>query len=136
MKINERTREVTFEVPNPTIGYVFVAIRFACMLFFYGGAVLICVAIVTFEAPAGPEHTLPVSPTVHCVMNLTAQFFFVYLMMTVMLTVSELSGGKIPLQEYRFFAALDASKATLAFAPAVTPIDVLPAIVNGYNQVS
>jgi len=117
MKTNEKTKEVTFEVPNPTMGKVFIGIRYACMVLFYGGAVIVCVAIITFEAPAGPEHTLPVSPTVQCVMNLTAQFFFVYLMMTVMLTVSELSGGKIPLQEYRLFAALEAAKATLAFAP-------------------
>lgn len=117
MKVNDRTREVTFEVPNPNVGYMLIALRFACMILFYGGAVIVCVAIVTFEAPAGPEHTLPVSPTVQCVMNLTAQFFFVYLMMTVMLTVSEVSNGKVPLQEYRLFAALDASKATLAIAP-------------------
>merc|ERR1719235_1042793 len=50
-------------------------------------------------------------------MNLTAQFFFIYLMMNIMLTVSDLSGGAYPLEKYRAYAALDASKATLAFAP-------------------
>merc|ERR1719235_2647045 len=50
-------------------------------------------------------------------MNLTAQFFFVYLMMNIMLTVSDLSGGTYPLEKHRAYAALDASKATLAFAP-------------------
>merc|ERR1719217_1122508 len=40
--------------------------------------------------------------------------------MTVMLTVSELSGGRIPLKEYRFFGAVEASKATLAFAPMLS----------------
>merc|ERR1719502_1895351 len=73
------------------------------------------VSIFTFESPKGPEHTLPVSPAVLCVINLTCQFFFVYLMQTIMLTVSEVTG--VPMEKYRLFAALEASKATLAFAP-------------------
>merc|ERR1719217_847653 len=40
--------------------------------------------------------------------------------MTVMLTVSELSGGRIPLKEYRFFGALNAAKSTIAFAPMLS----------------
>merc|ERR1719487_2737249 len=89
MKTNPKTRETTFDMPNPTIGYAMVAVRYICMLGFYGGAVGVAYSIFVFEAPAGPEATLPVSPTVHCVVNLTSQFFFVYFMMTVMLTVSE-----------------------------------------------
>merc|ERR1719487_912019 len=75
-------------------------------------------SIFVFEAPG--QATLPVSTTVRCVVNLTCQFFFVYFMMTVMLTIGELSGGKVPLQEYKLFAALDAAKATLAFAPMLS----------------
>jgi len=120
MVINEKTKEATFEVPNPTIGMILIAVRYACMLSFYGGSVVVMYAIVVFEAPAGPEHTVPVSPTVQCVMNLTAQFFLVYLLMTIMMTVSEVSGGKYPLETYKLFAALEASKATLAFAPMLS----------------
>merc|ERR1719194_358310 len=53
-------------------------------------------------------------------MNLTAQFFLVYLLMTIMLTVSEVSGGKYPMETYRVYAALEASKSTLAFAPMLS----------------
>jgi hypothetical protein len=120
MVINPQTKEATFEVPDPTIGLILIAIRYVCMLSFYGGSVVVMYAIVVFEAPAGPEHTIPVSPTVQCVMNLTAQFFLVYLLMTIMLTVNEVSGGKYPLQTYKLFAALEASKATLAFAPMLS----------------
>jgi len=120
MKINEKTKEATFEVPDPTMGIILIGVRYICMLSFYGGAVVVMYAIVVFEAPAGPEHTVPVSPTVQCVMNLTAQFFLVYLLMTIMLTVSEVSGGKYPLETYKLFAALVASKATLAFAPMLS----------------
>merc|ERR1719321_710253 len=41
-------------------------------------------------------------------------------MMTVMLTISELSGGKLRLEEYRIFAAIQAAQATLAFAPMLS----------------
>jgi len=120
MVVNEKTKEATFVVPDPTVGIILIAVRYCCMMAFYGGAVVVMYAIVVFEAPAGPEHTIPVSPTVLCVMNLTAQFFLVYLLMTIMLTVSEVSGGKYPLETYKLFSALEASKATLAFAPMLS----------------
>merc|ERR1719230_1611898 len=108
MKQDKTTKEFTFEVQNPTLGYVLTALRWLTMLGFYGGAVGVSVSIVLFEAPAGPEKTLPVSPAVQCVMNLTVQFFFVYLVLIVMSTVSEVSGGKYPMEEYKFFAAVKA----------------------------
>jgi len=120
MKTNPVTKENTFEVPNPVLGYFLVALRFCCMLGFYGGAVGVMHSIFTFEAPAGPQATLPVSPTVQCVVNLTCQFFFVYLLMTIMTTVSEISGGAIPMEKWKLFAAVDSTKATLAFAPMLS----------------
>merc|ERR1719355_510472 len=41
-------------------------------------------------------------------------------MMTVMLTISEISGGRIALEKYRLFAAVQAAQATLAFAPMLS----------------
>merc|ERR1719316_2623019 len=118
MKTDPVTKENTFEVPNPTLGYILVALRYICMVSFYGGAMGVIYSIFTFEAPSGP--TLPVSPAVHCVVNLTCQFFFVYFMMTVMLTVAEVSGGRFQMDKYKLFAAVEASKATLAFAPMLS----------------
>jgi hypothetical protein len=118
MKENPVTKEKTFEVPNPILGYVLVALRYLCMLGFYGGSLGVMYSIFVFEAPQGP--TLPVSPAVHCVINLTFQFFFVYFMQTVMLTVSEVSGGRIQCEQWSFYAAVEAAKATLAFAPMLS----------------
>jgi len=120
MVINPKTKEATFEVPNPTLGLGLMAVRYISMLCFYGGATAVAVSIFTFEAPAGPEHTLPVSPTVQCVVNLTVQFFFVYLVLITLVTVSEVSGGKYPLETYRVFAAVEAAKATIQFAPMLS----------------
>jgi len=117
MKTNEKTKEATFEVTNPKLGYGLIALRFASMFCFYGGAVGVAVSIFKFEAPAGPEHTLPVSPTVQCVMNLAVQFFSVYLVLIVMSTVQEVSGGKFPMESYRFYGAALAAKTTVMMAP-------------------
>jgi hypothetical protein len=114
---NEATGEVTFDVRSPMLGYIMVTVRFLCMLSFYGGVAGVIYSIFVFEAPAGPDATLPVSPTVQCVVNLTCQFFFVYLVVIICLTVSEVSGGRFPLETYKFYAAVDACKATLGFAP-------------------
>jgi len=113
----ESTGEKKFVVPNQSLGQVLILIRFLCMLGFYGGVVGVIYSIFVFEAPAGPDATLPVSPTVQCVVNLTCQFFFVYLVLIVCMTISEVSGGKYRLETYRFYAAVDACKATLGFAP-------------------
>merc|ERR1719263_149497 len=99
------------------LGYLLLAVRFTCMLSFYGGVIGVIYSIFTFEAPAGPDATLPVSPTVQCVVNLTCQFFFVYLVLIVCLTVSEVSGGRFPLETYKFYAAVETCKSTLGFAP-------------------
>jgi hypothetical protein len=120
MKTNPVTKESTFEVPDPTIGYVLLGLRYICMFSFYGGTAGVAYSIFTFQAPAGAEATLPVSPTVQCVVNMTCQYFFVYMMMTVMLTASEVTGGTIPMERWSLFAAIEASKATLAFAPMLS----------------
>merc|ERR1719149_633869 len=100
------------------LGYVLVALRYICMLGFYGGAIGVAYSIFTFKAPAG--QTLPVSATVQCVVNLTCQFFFVYFMVSAMLTVSEVSGGKIAMEQWKLFAILNSAKTTLAFAPMLS----------------
>merc|ERR550537_718033 len=100
------------------LGKVLLALRFLCMISFYGGAIGVIYSIFTFVAPAGPEHTLPVSPAVQCVVNLTCQFFFVYFMMTLMLTLSEIT--HVRFEEYKVYAGIAAAKSTLAFAPMLS----------------
>lgn len=118
MEVNSQTRETTFVAPTQPLGYVFVALRFFFMLCCYAGAIGVMYSIFVFEAPSGP--TLPVAPAVQCVVNLTLQFFFVYFMTFVMLTVSELSGGKFPLETYPIYSGLEAAKSTVAFAPMLS----------------
>jgi len=119
-KTDPETKATSFEVANKEFGYALVAVRFLCLFAFYGGVLGVIYSIFVFEAPAGPEHTLPVSPAVQCVVNLACQFFFVYSVLIICQTVSEVSGGRYPLETYKFYAAVDNSKATLAFAPMLS----------------
>jgi len=119
-KKNEITQEVTFQVPNALFGYMLVPIRFLSLVGFYGGAVGIAYSIFAFEAPAGPDATLPVSPTVQCIVNMTCQFFFVYLILTCMHTCSEFKCCRDRVELMQLFAAVQNAKATLAFAPMLS----------------
>jgi hypothetical protein len=121
MKVDPHTKESTFEAPpNQIIGYMLLVVRYLSMVSFYGGTAGVAYSIYAFEGPAGPEGTLPVSPTVHCVVILTCQFFFVYMLMTIMLTVSEVTGGSVAMDKWKLFAAVESAKATLAFAPMLS----------------
>jgi len=118
VKTCERTNEKTFVPPenaSKTLIYTLNGLRYFCMIGFYGGAVGVIYSIYTFEAPGGPEATVPVSPTAHCVACLTCQFFFVYFMMTVMNTMASVT-GEDP-HTWKLFSAMEAAKATLGFAP-------------------
>jgi len=117
MITNDTTGEKTFETPDasPILTYTLIALRYLSMIGFYGGTAGVIYSIYAFEAPGGPEATLPVSPAAHCVANLACQFFFVYGLMTVMMTVSATTG--VQMEKWRLFAAVEASRATVGFAP-------------------
>lgn len=116
------TREITFSVPNPILGYVMVLLRSICTICFYGGVAGVIYSIFAYESPAGPEATIPVSPTVHCVIHLTCQYFFVYTIFIFCLTVAEISGLRSALEHDKLYSAVEASKSTLGFAPMLATL--------------
>jgi len=112
--------DITFEVPNPTVFWLLSTIRYALMLALYGGFTAVIVSVFLISAP-NPADTPPVSPAMICVMNLTVQYFFVYLMLWVLITVKQLSLGWNTLRYDSFFssaiATMEAAKNTVMFAP-------------------
>eukprot|EP00929_Paragymnodinium_shiwhaense_P067329 TRINITY_DN338_c0_g1_i4.p1 TRINITY_DN338_c0_g1~~TRINITY_DN338_c0_g1_i4.p1 ORF type:complete len:623 (-),score=163.79 TRINITY_DN338_c0_g1_i4:213-1865(-) len=120
MKTDPVTQQTTFELDAPGAGYAFIALRYVTMIGMYGGCFGVMVSIFKFVAPAGPEHTLPVSPTVQCVVNLCLQYFVIYLILNVLTTITEASGGQYRAEEFKLFAAVNAAKATVAFAPMLS----------------
>jgi len=124
VRTNPKPQQSTFIVPNPNISWILMALRYKCMLVCYGAALGVMISIFHCEAPAGPDATPPVSPAVHCVVSLACQFFVVYFLMTLMLAISELSGGTYPVERYRFFAAVETARVTVSFAPMLSMIFV------------
>jgi len=111
----QRTKELTFDMPATMLGYLLITLRFLCMLGFYCGVAGVISSIYTFEAPSGP--TLPVSTTVQCVVNLSCQFFFVYLVLSVCMTVKEVMGAAFPWRGTNYTPLLRLAKRRLDSLP-------------------
>merc|ERR1719198_1991846 len=71
--------DMEYEVENKLFGTVLAIGRYVMMICLYVGAGCVIYSIFTIEHPKGPEYTIPISPTMQCVINLTFQFFFVYI---------------------------------------------------------
>jgi len=115
--------DISFELPGSSTGFwILSGLRYAMMLALYGGFTAVIVSVFTIEAE-DPADTPAVSPAMMCVMNLTVQFFFVYLLLWVLITLKQLSlewsmGGRT----YDSFfntaiATMDAAKSTVQFCP-------------------
>lgn len=82
------------QLNSPACGWVFALLRFTIMLGLYGGYIAVCVGVLIMEAPKElyPDGTPPVSPAVSCVVNLTTQYFVVYLLLAIFRTFNQLYG--------------------------------------------
>jgi hypothetical protein len=119
--------DITFEVPNASLFWILSMFRYALMLALYGGFTAVIVSVFTIDACTMRNEedcgitTPPVSPAMICVMNLTVQYFFVYLMLWVLITVKQLSLGWNTLRYDSFFASaiatMEAAKNTVMFCP-------------------
>jgi hypothetical protein len=106
---------------NPTMLMVMNVVRYAAMLALYGGFTVVIYSVCVIKAPSGP--TPPVSPTMQCVMNLTVQYFFVYLMLWVLVTTKQfMSKGKAFLDVA--IPTLDSARMTVMFCPMLSVLFV------------
>merc|ERR1719230_2446642 len=87
------------------------------MLGVYAGGTAVVCSIFTIEHPHGAEWTPPVSPTMQCVINLSFQYFLIYLLVWVFYTVKHFSGysGLDTVSD-----AVESAKATVQFAPMLS----------------
>jgi len=84
--------DMEYTVDNKLFGTVLAIGRYVMMICLYIGAGCVIYSIFTIEHPKGPEYTIPISPTMQCVINLTFQFFFVYIWIWAAITVKEFTG--------------------------------------------
>jgi hypothetical protein len=84
--------DMEYNVENKLLGSILAIGRYVMMICLYIGAGCVIYSIFTIEHPQGPEYTIPISPTMQCVINLTFQFFFVYIWIWAAITIKEFTG--------------------------------------------
>jgi len=84
--------DMEYTVENKAFGSVMAIGRYIMMICLYIGAGCVVYSIFTIQHPKGPEYTIPISPTMQCVINLTFQFFFVYIWIWAAITIKEFTG--------------------------------------------
>merc|ERR1719299_183029 len=94
-------------------GIVMTIIRFCITICIYVGFTCVIYSIFDIQHPQGPQYTPPISVTMQCVINLTVQFFIIYLLIWVAITVKEFTGF-----EMHFITnTMENAKGTIAFCP-------------------
>merc|ERR1719321_2269733 len=94
---------------------VLTVLRFLIMLSVYSCTTAVVCSVFTIQHPDGKELTPPLSPTMQCVLNLVFQYFLIYLLLWIFITVEDLSSGQINLTAAK--DAIESAKTTVQFAP-------------------
>merc|ERR1719465_116210 len=81
--------DMEYEVNGMIPGIVMTIIRFAITICIYVGFSCVIYSILVIELPACPQYTPPISVTMQCVINLTVQYFPVYLGLWIAQTVKD-----------------------------------------------
>lgn len=110
--------DVVFVMENPTLGHIMTAIRYVALVALYGGFTAVIVSVFLIEHPKDPALTPPISPAMQCVMNLTIQYFFIYLVLFISITAQQFQPdaecwGKV-------IAIMEAGQKTVMFAPMLS----------------
>merc|ERR1719456_384084 len=105
--------DMEYTVENKTIGMCLTAGRYIIMLSIYIGFTAVIVSIFTLAHPKGAEFTPPISPTVQCVMCLTFQYFFIYLLVWACISLREWTGMEWAL----LTNTMESAMGTVAFCP-------------------
>merc|ERR1719355_12419 len=92
VKVGKVEGDMEYEVENKALGSILAIGRYVMMICIYVGVGCVIYSIFTIQHPKGPEYTIPISPTMQCVINLTFQFFFVYIWIWAAITVKEFTG--------------------------------------------
>merc|ERR1719159_1939320 len=105
--------DVEYTVNNKTLGTCLLVARWIIMISVYLGITAVIWSIFTIEHPKGPQYTPPISVTMQCVINLTVQFFIVYLLLWIAQTAKDFLGWELR----RVSELMENAKATIAFCP-------------------
>merc|ERR550537_323644 len=108
--------DVEYKVENKMLGTCLLVMRYIVMFSVYLGIAAVIWSVFVIEHPKGKQYTPPISVTMQCVINLTFQFFIVYLMIWICLTIKEITGW-----EWHFITnTMETAKGTIAFCPMLS----------------
>merc|ERR1719247_2908620 len=111
--------EIEYEITSMGAGVatVLTVVKYAILICIYVGFSCVIYSVLTIQHPQGPQYTPPVSVTMQCVINLTAQFFFVYFMLWVCNTVREFLGFADNWMIKLLSDTMDSAKGTINYCP-------------------
>merc|ERR1719408_1010672 len=107
--------DMEYEVNNMVPGVIMTIIRTLIMFCIYIGFSCVIYSVFTIEHPQGPQYTPPISVTMKCVINLTVQFFTVYLGIWIAETVRNYIGSYWIMT--KISQLMDNAKGTINFCP-------------------
>merc|ERR1719265_459720 len=110
--------DVAFDLPNKGMAAVFDVIRYALMLCLYIGFTAVMVSVFLIEHPTDVSKTPPISPAMACVMNLTVQYFTVYLALFVCITIKQFAPN-LTIMDF-LIGVFEAGQKTVMFAPMLS----------------
>lgn len=108
----------TYSESQLTAAKILAYVRWIAMAALYIGFTAVIISTLTIEHPKGPEHTPPLAPAMLCVTDLTLQYFTVYLLIWIVITLRQFSSrGDKPAEKDTFLKALMAAKESVSAAP-------------------
>jgi len=110
--------DVTFELENPTIGIMMTVIRYIALIAMYGGFTAVIVSVFIIEHPTDVSLTPAISPAMQCVMNLTVQYFFIYLVLFLSITIKQFNPDMEVMST--IIAIFEGAQKTVMFAPMLS----------------
>merc|ERR1719263_1869070 len=105
--------DVEYEVNHKMLGTCLTVTRYIVMFSVYLGIAAVIWSVFMIEHPQGPQYTPPISVTMKCVINLTVQFFTVYLGLWIAQTCKDFLGMQLPLVTQ----LMQNCQATIGFCP-------------------
>jgi hypothetical protein len=105
--------DMVYKVENKGLGGILSVGRYIIMFCIYIGFSCVIYSIFTLQHPQGAQYTPEISVTMQCVINLTFQFFFIYLMIWVCVTIKEFTGYEWQL----LVNTMENLKGTVAYCP-------------------
>merc|ERR550514_2084566 len=106
--------DVVFVMEHKGAAMCFTAIRYLCLIALYGGFTAVIVSVFLITHPTDVSKTPPISPAMQCVMNLTLQYFTIYLVLFVSVTAEQFTGLEYL---HRVIAICEGAQKTVMFAP-------------------